>query len=142
MKFFTMMPKTFFWIFTLLANAFLFSQQMPFKGTNNIPGTIEAEDFDSGGQNISYKDKELGKNPNATVSDYRKVNGITDPDVEVIAGGAFSNGHKVGWMNNGDWLEYTFIAEKVENDDYLIKLRVTSTTAANGDNKGYKLLLR
>jgi arabinoxylan arabinofuranohydrolase len=61
-----------------------------------IPGTIEVEDYDQGGQGRSYSDSEKTNNGNA----YRMSEGV---DVEMNSPGNYN----VGWTNGGEWLEYT-----------------------------------
>lgn len=75
-------------------------EQKPFSGTNHIvPGSIEAEDYDIGGQNISFYDKdELNQG-----GVYR-----TDP-VDIISK---QDGYCIGWTNKGEWLEYSIDAKK------------------------------
>ncbi len=60
-----------------------------------IPGTIQAEDYDTGGPNLAYSDADPGNNGGAYRSD--------DVDVEVCGEG----GYNVGWIAAGEWLEYT-----------------------------------
>jgi len=68
----------------------------PFTGTPApIPGTIQAEAFDNGGEGVAYHDVS-GGNSGGT---YRS----TDVDLEP----ASSGGYNVGWMSTGEWLQYT-----------------------------------
>jgi hypothetical protein len=60
-----------------------------------IPGTIEAEQFDNGGEGIAYHDLTSGNSGGAFRS--------TDVDLEPAAGG----GYDVGWVAAGEWLRYT-----------------------------------
>ncbi|MBX9852975.1 MAG: family 16 glycosylhydrolase [Cytophagaceae bacterium] len=72
--------------------------QTPYGGTRrSIPGKIEAEHFDDGGQNIAYFDNSAGNTPAA----FRN----TDVDIEpsTDAGG----GYNVGYVAAGEWLEYS-----------------------------------
>jgi hypothetical protein len=62
----------------------------------SIPGTIEMEDYDRGGQGKAYSDSETINNGNA----YRANEGV---DVEMNSPGNYN----VGWTNGGEWLEYT-----------------------------------
>jgi arabinoxylan arabinofuranohydrolase len=73
-----------------------------------IPGTIEAEDYDQGGQGKSYSDSEKTNNGNA----YRMSEGV---DVEMNSPGNYN----VGWTNGGEWLEYT--VDVAETSLYTIK---------------------
>jgi len=73
------------------------SIQNPYGGTPwNIPGKIEAEDFDTGGQSIAYNDLSTGNAGNG----YR-----TTEDVDIQ--GASEGGYNIGWVANTEWLEYT-----------------------------------
>jgi phosphatidylserine/phosphatidylglycerophosphate/cardiolipin synthase-like enzyme len=70
----------------------------PFGGTPApLPGTIQAENFDEGGQAVAYNDASAGNSGGK----YRS----TDVDIENTgdAGGGFN----VGWMSVGEWLKYT-----------------------------------
>jgi arabinoxylan arabinofuranohydrolase len=67
-----------------------------------IPGTIEIEDYDRGGQGKAYSDSDPVNNGNA----YRGDEGV---DVEMNSPGNYN----VGWTDGGEWLEYTVhVAEK------------------------------
>jgi N-acetylneuraminic acid mutarotase len=70
----------------------------PFHAAPFTPGqTIEAEDFDTGGEGVAYHDTTL---KNLGGSTYRPVE-----SVDVQAGG--SNGLNVGFTAAGEWLNYT-----------------------------------
>ena len=100
-----------------------------FNGPHDIPGTIEAEDFDNGGQGVAYSDNagsgvsgtEMGTNttyrPGATV------------DIANSAG-AESGNKNIGWIANGEWVEYT--VSSVTGGTYDIKLRVASGAGTPG----------
>lgn len=60
-----------------------------------IPGTIEAEDFDVGGEGLTYHDAD----PVNTGGAYRPGDGV---DIEARLDGGFH----VGWVEIGEWLEY------------------------------------
>ncbi len=71
----------------------------PFNGTfSSIPGTIEVENFDEGGQGVSYNDTDP-ENKGADRSGFRIADGV---DVDNGNGGKV-----VGWTSNGEWLEYS-----------------------------------
>ena len=61
----------------------------------DIPGTIEAEDYDEGGQDVAYYDTDAGNNGGEYRSD--------DVDIQVCDAG----GYNLGWTADGEWLEYT-----------------------------------
>src|SRR5262249_1883469 len=71
----------------------------PFGGTPApVPGTIEAENFDLGGQNLAYSDT----TPGNTGGVYR----VTE-DVDIQATTDTGGGYNVGWTKAGEWLKYT-----------------------------------
>lgn len=73
--------------------------QTPYAGSSAvIPGKIEAEDFDKGGEGIAYKDSDTSNNGGK----YRTTEGV-DIQSTTDAGGGFN----VGWTNTGEWIEYT-----------------------------------
>jgi len=82
----------------------------------SIPGTIEAEDYDAGGQGMAYSDTETLNNGNA----YRTTEGV---DVEMNSPGNYN----IGWTNEGEWLEYT--VHVAESSSYTIR-----TVAASPNN--------
>jgi O-glycosyl hydrolase/sarcosine oxidase gamma subunit len=70
----------------------------PFSGTPvAVPGTIEAEQFDNGGEGIAYHDVTAGN----AGGQYR----ATDVDVEATTD--VNGGYDVGWISSGEWLIYT-----------------------------------
>ncbi len=90
--------------------------QTPFYGTPmTIPGTIEIEDFDLGQSGEAYYDIDAGN----TGGVYR-----TDVDVDIEACG--EGGYDVGWINAGEWLEYT--VNVTTSGTYTIEVRVASMT--------------
>jgi endo-1,4-beta-xylanase len=76
-----------------------------------IPGTIEAENFDVDG----YQDDTPGNEG----GEYRM-----DVDVDIKA---FPDGHAVGWMTPGEWLEYTVNVQ--EAGRYTVTLRAGAVQA-------------
>ncbi|MBC7708119.1 carbohydrate-binding protein [Polaromonas sp.] len=69
--------------------------QTPFAGAVAIPGQIEAENYDQGGETIAYHDADVTNNGNSYRND----------GVDVSS--AFEGGYKVGWTKPGEWLEYS-----------------------------------
>jgi beta-glucanase (GH16 family) len=88
----------------------------PYGGTARaVPGTIQAEDFNTGGQNVAVFDNDSGNNGNS----YR----TTEPvDIEPCSdtGGGFN----LGWVGAGEWLKYSV---NVTDGTYNLTLRVAST---------------
>ena len=92
----------------------LTGSQSPYPGQpHSIPGTIESEDFDLGGQGIAYLDCDPSNNGGA----YRPGEGV---DLEAASEGGFN----VGWMCANEWLEYT--VEVPEGGVYEVEARVAS----------------
>jgi hypothetical protein len=88
--------------------------QSPYYGTaRSIPGRIEAEDFDEGGQGVAYNDVDDGNNGGA----YR------DTDVDIERAQDADESFSVSWGRQGEWLEYTV---DVTPGTYDLHLRVTS----------------
>ena len=63
---------------------------------SGVPATVEAEDFDDGGQDISFNFK------NSTAGNYKDYR--TEKGVAISKSGTVIN---IGNINNGDWLCYT-----------------------------------
>lgn len=92
----------------------------PFKGTPiALPGTVNAADFDNGGQGVAHFDTTTGNSGGV----YR------DSDVDIQA--ASTGGYNVGWMSAGEWLKYTVNVATAAT--YNIQLRVASTGTASID---------
>lgn len=72
-----------------------------------VPGRIEAENFDKGGEGIAYHDTEANNIGLA----YR-------PDEGVDLEGANDGGFDVYWITAGEWIEYTFEVTESRNYDF------------------------
>ena len=84
----------------------------PYGGSPRpIPGRIEAEEYDIGGEGIAYHDTTSGNSGGLVRSD--------DVDIEARDGG-----YNVGWIADGEWLEYTVNAT---SGMYELQARVAST---------------
>jgi hypothetical protein len=62
----------------------------------SIPGRIEVEDYDLGGEGIAYHDTTAGNSGGTYRTD--------DVDIEFTAS---EGNHNVGWIRDGEWLTYT-----------------------------------
>ena len=101
--------------------------QGPYNGTiHQIPGTIQAEHFDVGGNGIAYSDD----SPGSAVTPV--VNFRTDEDVDIETCTDVGGGYNLGYTTAGEWLEYTFNAS---SGSYMIDIRV----ACNGDGRTISL---
>jgi endoglucanase len=96
--------------------------QRPYQGTaRSLPGLIEAEHYDEGGQGVSYFD----------TSDERQNKSFRKGDrVDVLPKSAASNGYAVGWTDENEWLEYTV---DVQSGTYDIQLAYSSGAESAGD---------
>ena len=89
-----------------------------FAGTSTtglaIPGRIEAEAYNSGGEGVGYHDTDSANNGGA----YRSE-GV---DIETCSEG----GYNVGWTNAGEWLKYTVSVSA--GGSYNLTIRYASTS--------------
>src|SRR4029079_8411435 len=91
------------------------SVQSPFGGTPwAIPGTIQAENFDNGGEGVAYHDLSAGNSG----GQYRS----TDVDIETTTD--TGGGYDVGYTDAGEWLEYT--VNVASGGLYTFNMRVAS----------------
>src|SRR5207247_10361657 len=72
------------------------------------PGLFEAEDFDNGGEGVTYHDLTLGNQGGL----YR-----TNVDVDMIAATGNATGYVVNSFETGEWLEYTISVASSEAVD-------------------------
>lgn len=112
-------PRPAAWLAALGAAAsLLFAAAPPAAAqTRSLPGTIQAEDFDSGGSGTAYRDTSSGN----AGGQYRS----TDVDIESCAEG----GYDVGWTAAGEWLNYT--VNVAAAGTYTLELRVASSTGGS-----------
>ena len=76
--------------------------QKPFGGTALVvPGKLEFENFDLGGQGVGYRDADAANQGRS----YRSAEGV---DIQPNGRG----GYNLGWVNAGEWLAYTISASK------------------------------
>jgi len=87
--------------------------QSAYDGPHTVPGTVQAEDFDTGGEGVAFHDTSTANEGGA---DYRS----TAVDIE----GATEGGYNICWTDAGEWWEYTV---QVDSDGtYDLGLRVAS----------------
>ncbi|PFH12383.1 carbohydrate binding protein with CBM6 domain [Collimonas sp. PA-H2] len=88
----------------------------PYGGTPwAVPGTIQAENFDTGGQNVGY----YNQGNNNQGGQYRKTEGVG-----IEATSDTGTGYDVGWTTAGEWLNYTVNVAAAGN--YTVQVRVAS----------------
>ncbi|MCQ2225042.1 MAG: carbohydrate-binding protein [Paludibacteraceae bacterium] len=86
----------------------------PYKGVAaQIPGVIEAENYDEGGSRVAWYDKSSGNECDGVKNTYRS------DDVDIKKDG---NGYVVGSCQEGEWMKYT--VNVVASGDYKIEGRV------------------
>ena len=103
----------------------------PYGGTPApLPGTVQFENYDAGGEGVAYHDTTSGN----TGGTYRSNN--VDVQATTDAGG----GYIVGWVQAGEWLNYT--VKVAAAGTYAIDVRIASNGAGgtfhievNGVNK-------
>jgi hypothetical protein len=76
-------------------SVFAGSNQTPYSTVISLPGTIQAENYDVGGESIAYRDTSPGNSGGAYRSD--------NVDIEACSEG----GYDVGWIDTGEWLDYS-----------------------------------
>lgn len=90
-------------------------EQEPYTGTPiTLPGTIESENYDKGGEGLAYHDTEAENKS----GEYR-TDGV---DIEVCKEG----GYNLSWIADGEWLEYT--VNVTEAGTYTFTTRAASLT--------------
>ena len=99
----------------------------PFQGPYlgfpiEIPGIVNAADYDEGPVNVAYRVSNSGGGK-AYRPDDPGTETCSEGDTQGSAGGLFN----VGWTSGGDWLRYTVMIK--EAGDYQVDLR----TAGGGD---------
>lgn len=93
----------------------------PYSGSPiPIPGKIEIEEYDVGGQGVTYNDLDVGN----TGGDFR------NDDVDIELSGDSDGSFNVGWIQAGEWLEYT--VDVAASGVYDFEFRVASTGTMGG----------
>jgi hypothetical protein len=99
--------------------------QAPYEGQpHDLPGEIPAEDFDEGGEGVAHHDTTADNLGGA----YRN----TSVDVEATGDG----GYNVGWVEAGEWLEYTVDVDTA--GEYAVGARVAAGPNTS-DGGGFRL---
>ncbi|MEO5916218.1 MAG: glycoside hydrolase family 3 C-terminal domain-containing protein [Luteolibacter sp.] len=95
-------------------------ERTPYGGKKcAIPGTLEAENYDDGGEGVAFHDTTPGNYGRAYRSDDVDMEACTD------TGGGFG----LGWTEPGEWLEYS--ASVQQNATYKVEIRVARIDAGN-----------
>lgn len=112
----------------LFAGTFVCNAQTSYKGTpyngkvQTIPGRIEAEDFDLGGEGVAYHDRQT-KNPGLG---YRPdeapgIKGMTVPAGKPNWYMSNDGTPTIGWFFVGEWMKYTV---DVKSGVYDVNIRI------------------
>lgn len=88
-----------------------------------IPGTIQAENYDVGGEGVAYHDADVTNSGNVYRTDGVDVTGDA------------TLGYKVGWTLADEWLEYTVTVNAAGIYDW------EASVSASGDAGAFQLLL-
>ncbi len=78
---------------------------------HEIPGRIEAEDYDKGGQDNGYNDSD----PTNNGGQYR------NEGVDIQSTGDLNGTFNVGWTQKGEWLNYTIDVKSNDNYDFAFR---------------------
>jgi hypothetical protein len=93
----------------------------PFKGEISLPGTLEAENFDKGGEGIAYHDSDAEDHGG---TNYRSG---ADAGVDIVTG---NGGYALGWTAGGEWIEYSVNVTKAGK--YTYEAIISNGTADKG----------
>ncbi|MFA6734468.1 MAG: alpha-L-fucosidase [Sphaerochaetaceae bacterium] len=99
----------------------------PYDGIISLPGKIEAENYDKGGEGIAYHDNDYGNNGKA----YRD----NDVDIVPIDSTDNSQGYAVGYTVAGEWLNYSIELNDVSN------VEITGNLSSGSDDSRLRLLI-
>ena len=78
--------------------------QAAFKVVATLPGIIQAEDYDVGGQSVSFSDKDFVNEGNVYREDGVDVVGLGCSDSAMTKD---CNGYAIGYTQTGEWVEYS-----------------------------------
>lgn len=90
--------------------------QEPYSSVFTLPGKIEMEDYDLGGQGIAYYDKDVENQGEVYRND-----GVDIVTVDSISD---AKGYAIGYTQEGEWTEYSIAVEKTA--PYFYKAKVAS----------------
>jgi hypothetical protein len=90
----------------------------PYGGTPAaVPGTVQAENYDTGGQNVAYSVASTNGSANSYRSDGVDLETTTDTGA----------GYNLGWTTSGQWFKYT--VNVATAGSYTVSFRVASESA-------------
>jgi hypothetical protein len=86
----------------------------------SIPGNIQAENYDNGGEGVAFHDTSTANEGGA----YRNATGDS---VDIEATGDTGGGYDMGWTNAGEYQKYTFTNSTTRNYDFKVRVASPST---------------
>lgn len=89
-----------------------------------LPGTIQAENFDTGGEGLTFHDSDSDNEGDA--KNYRSNGG----GVDIITG---NDGYAIGYCQKDEWLEYTVNVKNSGTYDF------TATVNSESDDSGFRI---
>lgn len=102
--------------------------QGPYNGlVHQIPGLIQIEEYDLGGNGVAYNDASAGNTGGASFR--------TDEDIDLENCTDAGAGYNLGYATVGEWLEYTVNVQAAGNYDIDIR------SACNGDGRTVSLAM-
>ncbi len=94
----------------------------PYNSTAaTIPGTIQLEEFDLGGNGVAYKDDTPGSDVTPV------VNFRTNEDVDIETCTDAGGGYNIGYATAGEWLEYTVNVQATGSYDMDLRAACSGT---------------
>jgi len=98
---------------------------------NLVPGIVYATDYDMGSYQLTWSDQDIA-NYHISSNQYTAWNSgwayrNDGVDIESCSDPVQSNGYNVGWINDGEWMEYTIHVQTAGL--YYIKARVASESS-------------
>ncbi len=95
------------------------TMQAPFGSTIAIPGAFQAEDYDIGGQSVSFNDKDFVNEGGAYREDGVDIVGLDCSDSAMTKD---CKDHAIGYTQAGEWIEYSVNVQ--ETKAYKFRIRV------------------
>ena len=106
-------------------------EQAPYKKAFVIPGIVEAEDYDEGGQGVSFSDKDY-----VNEGDTYRTDGVDIVAInKATCGTSLCTGYAIGYTQADEWLEYTLDIKKSA------KYGLTTNVATPFENSSMQLLI-
>ena len=96
------------------------AQRAPYKSLITIPGIVQAENFDKGGEGFTFHDKDANDEGDAN---YRTDN----EGLDLVKG---NNGTAIGYTSNGEWTEYS--VNVTEPGEYSYEATCSNGSSSNG----------